>query len=45
MQRTIKAKILVRVHTHTHTISLNNIVNIKNKKGNIGLSGKYYDTG
>ena len=25
--------------------SLDNIVNIKNKKGNIGLSGKYYDTG
>ena len=25
--------------------SLNNIVYIKNKKGNIGLSGKYYDTG
>ena len=43
MKRTIKAKSLVRVYIHT--ISLNNIVNIKNKKGNIGLSGKYYDTG
>ena len=25
--------------------SLNNIVYINNKRGNIGLSGKYYDTG
>ena len=33
-------------HTHTHTINLvkvNRKVNII--KGNIGLSGKYYDTG
>ena len=46
--RTIKAESLVGVHTHTHThtISLtivNNNINIT--KGNIGLSGKYYDTG
>ena len=46
MTRMIKAKTLVRVHTHTHTISLvkiNNNINII--RGNIGLSGKYYDTG
>ena len=44
--RIIKAESLVGVHTHTHTISLvkiNNKVNII--KGNISLSGKYYDTG
>ena len=48
MTRMIKAKTLVRVHTHTHThtislVKINNNINII--RGNIGLSGKYYDTG
>ena len=43
--RTVEA-VHTHTHTHTHTISLtivNNNINIT--KGNIGLSGKYYDTG
>ena len=48
--RIIKAESLAGVHTHTHThthtISLVKINNkIYSEKGNIGLSGKYYDTG
>ena len=47
MQRTIKAKNLagVHTHTHTHTISLGNDKKIYNERGNISLSGKYYNTG
>ena len=42
--RIIKAESLAGVHTHT--ISLVKINNkIYSEKGNIGLSGKYYDTG
>ena len=35
----------VHTHTHTHTISLNKNNKIYSEKGNISLSGKYYDTG
>ena len=45
--RIIRAESLAGVHTraHTHTISLNKNNKIYSEKGNISLSGKYYDTG
>ncbi len=47
MQRIVKTESLVRVHTHTHThtISLNKNNKYYNEKGNVSLSGNYYDTG
>ena len=47
MKRIIGAKNLagVHTHTHTHTISLGNDKKIYNERGNISLSGKYYNTG
>ena len=49
-KRMIKAESLAGVHTHTHTHTHTiNLVKVDSKvniiKGNIGLSGKYYDTG
>ena len=32
-------------HTHTHTSNLEKIINKYKEKGNIMLSGSYYDTG
>ena len=50
MQRTVKAESLARVHTHTHThthtinlVKINNNINMA--KGNMDLSGIYYNTG
>ena len=43
MQRIVKTESLVRVHTHT--ISLNKNNKYYNEKGNVSLSGNYYDTG
>ena len=39
------AGVHTHTHTHTHTISLNKNNKIYSEKGNISLSGKYYDTG
>ena len=41
-RRTVEA---VERERERESYSLDNIVCINNKKGNIGLSGKYYDTG
>ena len=38
-------RMLEAVERERESYNLNNIEYIKIKKGNIGLSGKYYDTG